>query len=383
MMLKQIISGVLVLAVTVGSVSAAAEGGASSWAREEIEEAIALELIPDELQSSYDQPITRGEFAQMAVYFLAVQYNYRPSDMTRPFEFLEDYASYHRDAEGEGIDRTELPLKREPYAKDPESWAWSSVFAKLDEFDDLTSVSMEQVTIINAAYLFGLVRGKGEGKYDPDGLITRQEAAVILERTYRVLSGQPELEYEYDLTAFVDQGAIADWARNGAAFAVGSQVMQGVGGQSFDPLGSYTREQCAVTFLRLYQNGAVSKANGNVPPLLPYEEDLERALQTGYAWTNITLSAQVEVDGGTVIYASHGGLPHGVVARIFVIVYRSGGHKWITMPSEFTDSLSYLSDFMASESDGRVYCTGSTNSYPEWTQRYYIDFETARLVPVE
>ena len=85
-MLKQIISGVLVLAVTVGSVSAAAESGPSSWAEGPVAEAISLQFVPEELQGNYQAAITRAEFTQIAVLFLMVQYGYDHVD-----DFIDDY----------------------------------------------------------------------------------------------------------------------------------------------------------------------------------------------------------------------------------------------------------------------------------------------------
>ena len=48
---------------------------ASNWAISSLEEARTLDIIPDNLDQDYQQPITRAEFAQVAMYFCAAQYN--------------------------------------------------------------------------------------------------------------------------------------------------------------------------------------------------------------------------------------------------------------------------------------------------------------------
>ena len=42
----------------------------SSWAVEEVREAIAEGLVPEHLQSGYQQPVTRGELAELTAYYV-------------------------------------------------------------------------------------------------------------------------------------------------------------------------------------------------------------------------------------------------------------------------------------------------------------------------
>ena len=44
----------------------------SSWAENDCDEAVKLGLVPDHLQNSYQQPITREEFCEMAISLLNV-----------------------------------------------------------------------------------------------------------------------------------------------------------------------------------------------------------------------------------------------------------------------------------------------------------------------
>ena len=116
----------------------------------------------------------------------------------------------------------------------------------------------------NTAYALGILNGRSATTFDPDSPITRQEAASILMRCYRLYGGTYEAA---DRTpALSDWNSVADWARDDAAAVLELKVMQGSGG-AFHPQGTYTREQAVLTLLRLYANAPVSRGEGNIPDL--------------------------------------------------------------------------------------------------------------------
>ena len=108
------------------------------------------------------------------------------------------------------------------------------------------------------ASAIGVVKGKGNLAFVPDGYITRQEAATMLHRL------AVALDYELPETAhvFADNAAVANWAKD-AVEAIGlltdsengKAVMEGVGENQFAPDGTYTREQAFVTMKRLFMAG--------------------------------------------------------------------------------------------------------------------------------
>ena len=105
--------------------------------------------------------------------------------------------------------------------------------------------------VCTCAHAVGLVEGVGSGRFEPMREITRQEAAVMLARAWRAVGGSEtagEAVPEYD-----DQMDIADWATKDIALMRSMGVMCGVGDNRFDPQGTYSIEQCAITFLRLNQ----------------------------------------------------------------------------------------------------------------------------------
>ena len=176
------------------------------------------------------------------------------------------------------------------------------------------------------AYYLGLVEGRGDGPFDPEGLITREESAVMLTRAYRVMA-------QRDLTgraeAYEDREDIAPWAQDSVAALARWQVMKGTAPGVFSPRGSYTREQCIVTFLRLYENAPVSRKNNNVPRMFTYDQimacvDANEAGLTPDAdqYTRFRQNSRWEGPTATAIDQSMWGVMLG--ARRLFFVYRDG-----------------------------------------------------------
>lgn len=101
---------------------------------------------------------------------------------------------------------------------------------------------------VSALYTAGIIRGKSDTVFDPDALITREEAATILDAAFRFLG----LEEAGEDETFSDSGEISDWAARAVSRMSAAGILQGVGDGRFSPKGSYTREQAVMTMLRLY-----------------------------------------------------------------------------------------------------------------------------------
>ena len=100
---------------------------------------------------------------------------------------------------------------------------------------------------VTAAYEAGIVAGVGDGKFNPKGNITRQEAAVMLMRVAKSY----EMEIDNETAKFKDDADIASWASDAVIWAKNSDIMQGDDAGNFNPLNGYTWEQAVVTFVRL------------------------------------------------------------------------------------------------------------------------------------
>jgi|GEM_PF-2299001 len=163
----------------------------SLWAKEYVEKAITAGFVPLHLQTDYSKGITRAEFSTLAV------------------------AVYER------------------------------LLGKIDgriAFDDTTDKNVEKLASI------GVVSGVGNNKFDPDSLLTREQAAVILSRLSEAL-GQP---FIHRYPAFDDNISISPWAIESVGRVSAAGMMIGTGENMFSPLEIYTREQGIITIKRMF-----------------------------------------------------------------------------------------------------------------------------------
>lgn len=174
----------------------------SDWAREEIAAAIERGIVPEELQGSYGQEITRQEFCLLAINYLSVRKDTPYFLLTEP-KLVEIVVHPFRDTS-------------DPY--------------------------------VETAYKLEIVNGRAEGVFDPEGLITRQEAAAMLMRTQKAYGLETGGAAPH---SFADGDKIADWAVSAVAYVSENGIMNGTGAGMFDPAGFYTREQAIVTFCRM------------------------------------------------------------------------------------------------------------------------------------
>ncbi|SCG84434.1 putative lipoprotein yafL [Proteiniborus sp. DW1] len=171
----------------------------SEWAKIHIEKAKGNNLIPETLQSRYRANITREEFCQVVINL---------------YEALSGK---------EGI----LPEK--------------------NPFTDTKN------TQILKAYQLGIVKGKGNGKFDPYNTITREEISVMLYQTLQIVRPGFNYQKSYDYI-FSDTDIISLWARESVSYLYSFGVISGVGDNRFNPKGTTTREQAFVLAERMYEN---------------------------------------------------------------------------------------------------------------------------------
>jgi len=106
---------------------------------------------------------------------------------------------------------------------------------------------------IIAANLLGILNGRGNGIFDPNSGITRQEAAVMLANAAKVMGIKAGTA-----PTFKDMDKAASWAQDAIKTvtaikaSTGNNVMNGTGNDQFSPLATYTREQSILTVYRLF-----------------------------------------------------------------------------------------------------------------------------------
>ena len=165
----------------------------SSWAVEQVNEAIEAGLVPESLQSQYTQTATRAEFCALAV------------------ELFET-------VKGEEI--TERAT-----------------------FNDTDDVNVEKMAAL------GVVNGTGDGNFTPEGALNREQAATMLARLAAAV-GKPLAAAE---PTFADSDSISDWAAGAVGQVQAAGIMDGTGNNTFSPAVEYSREQSILTILRLFE----------------------------------------------------------------------------------------------------------------------------------
>lgn len=300
----------------------------SAWAKTEVENAIELGFVPIMLRENYKRNITRAEFAQMAIYFLSVQYGYQPEHILRTYynmdrdfplqDFLSAYCSEKKDRNGNDFINAKTGEARKYEEKRS-----GDILLQYDDtiFTDLNNENLFENTLINIAYNIGIVNGVSENNFNPDGNITRQEAAAMLMRVYR---NYAEFDDENNEFEFSDDEDISDWAKEDVYSINALGVMQGVGEDVFAPEEGYTVEQAIATFLRLYESAPVSRKNKNIAPLLENEKEIYFIDIPGLS--TFTVESEDEYEEYTVIAGTHWNR-HGKGDNKVYVFYSYGGMR--------------------------------------------------------
>lgn len=300
--------------------------GPSWWAVDEVSAAVDLGMVQDTMQNNWQAEITRGDFARLAISFLAVQYGYgdQPLDI-----FMEDYLS-------KAVDRQGIPFQKSDYLTEEHRSAWESgAFFSWpgilrDDMRVFSDVEPEQFKDqINLAYLLGIVQGVGGGRYAPEATITRQEAATLLARTYQVYGA---LEENQKNTPYTDREQIAPWALENVEALSGKGVFEGDETGTFRPQEKLTKEQAVATFYRLYQNMLVSRRHKNIPALFTPEE-IAQQIRNG---THGHVIYEIETQFCTVIFMSYGGVMRPPTPSAY-LVYPDSTYQRIEVPANAKD----------------------------------------------
>ena len=117
-------------------------------------------------------------------------------------------------------------------------------------FSDVEEERWSAESITNAVKN-GYMNGVGDGRFDPEGTLTRAMAATVLWRR----EGEPEPAED---SGFIDVPA-GEWYAAAVAWAREAGVVKGVTDSLFDPDGAVTREQLAAMLFRYASSAPVSE----------------------------------------------------------------------------------------------------------------------------
>ncbi len=171
--------------------------GPSQWAVSEIDAAVAAGLVPTLSGSPrYQDTIDRLQFAELAVNLVEV-------------------------VTGEAL----TPA-------DPAT------------FSDCDSVAVLK------AYGAGIVNGVGDGRFDPNGELTREQLATMLYRAWTVLG---DAAPAVGLGGYADAGDVSTWAEDAVSALANAGIMKGTSEIILSPQDPCTVEQSILLVYRLYQ----------------------------------------------------------------------------------------------------------------------------------
>ena len=193
-----------VKSVLQASLPSPAQDKPSSWATEQVNAAIAANLVPQSLQSKYTQATTRAEFCALAV-------------------------ALYESIKGEITDRK--------------------------TFTDTNDINVQKMAAA------GVVNGVGDNRFDPNASLTREQAAVMLANLANAL-GKP---LPKQASTSTDKTAFSSWAAEAIGQVQAACVMSGTGNDMFSPKGAYTREQSIVTVLRMRDTVAAMESKPPTP----------------------------------------------------------------------------------------------------------------------
>lgn len=197
-------TAVLLLTVLVlASGFSYADNAPSSWAVEAIDYLRDNDLVESHYLNDFKKPITRREFATVVI------------------QVLEKKLS-------------------KMLVEDP------------DAFTDISD------SYIQKAKYYKIISGMGDGRFNPSGLITREQVAILFDNTLSALSGLDDTKqyvvYVNKTPQFDDEKDISEWARKSVRIAYFNNIISGTGAKRFSPKGTLTREQAFVMLKRLVDN---------------------------------------------------------------------------------------------------------------------------------
>lgn len=177
----------------------------AQWAVAPVQEAAKNSLLPYDLTKKYNQYISREDFCTIIGRLITVHSGYADLD------------SYVREKKGSYL---------------------LGIFSDCDGKD----------ASIDMLYSLGIVNGKSDTHFDPEGTLTREEAATVITRAaeqFAFINAKGSISYK-------DNSSISSWAEYYVRRVSETGLMTGTDENKFDPQAYYTVEQAITTVNRLF-----------------------------------------------------------------------------------------------------------------------------------
>ncbi|MNB79926.1 Endo-1,4-beta-xylanase A precursor [compost metagenome] len=113
------------------------------------------------------------------------------------------------------------------------------------DFSDVAASSWAY-SYVAAGVSNGLVNGVGNGKFEPNRSITREEMAIIAANALTKFKGKSVANADTALAGFKDKASIASYGKDAVALLTQEGIVQGMTADTFAPKGIANRAQAAV-----------------------------------------------------------------------------------------------------------------------------------------
>jgi hypothetical protein len=152
-----------------------------------------------------------------------------------------------------GIDYTK-PITREQFAELAVKLYEVSANATADQTSPNPFQDTSNPEILKA-FKLGIVKGISASRFEPGAYTNREQIAAMLCRTVKDI--KPDGDFSTGgAPTFADANLISSWALENVKFMTKSGYIAGVGGNRFDPKGTATCEQAIAIAVRVYEKAA-------------------------------------------------------------------------------------------------------------------------------
>lgn len=104
---------------------------------------------------------------------------------------------------------------------------------------------------VGIAKKLGIASGTGNGKFNPEANISRQDMMVLINKAMKIAGKELAAGSDADLSKFSDRTRIASYARQSVATLVKNGIVAG-SGTTVNPIGNATRAETAVLIYKIY-----------------------------------------------------------------------------------------------------------------------------------
>lgn len=165
-------------------------------------------------------------------------------------------------------------------------------------FEEMSEISFSDVQkdawyydTVRIAVHYGYINGTGDGKMNPLGTLTREEAATIIGRLHK---SEPEGS---SALQFADKASISSWAASYINDAVEKKYIVGYPDNTFRPKGKITRSEIA-KILYYYMGTRIDKAGVSGASELKADCDNVTITSPGATLSNVTVNGDLYITEG-------------------------------------------------------------------------------------